>query len=102
MKVEQFENKNQFIIYGDDGSVTFQSYFSECAQVTGGGTLLLGCDWDYSQTTLRHLYLFLKRFFVSSYKVNPFVRKEVESALNSTNKRKALQDLLNRGVILKV
>jgi hypothetical protein len=59
MRVEQVENKNQFSIE-HDGSRWFQSYDSLIAR-WDGATLTLGRDWDYSKTTLKHLYICLAR-----------------------------------------
>lgn len=59
MKVENFEHKNQFIIW-DRGSIFFQSYSSLIAKIDKKGDVTLYKDWDYSNTTLRHLYLFLR------------------------------------------
>ena len=63
MKVYQLENKNQFIIF-HNGHVYFQSYESLIAdyyydQDKEKHILKLGYCWDYSKTTLKHLYLFI-------------------------------------------
>lgn len=59
MKVQQFYNLNQFIIWGDD-KIILQSYNSTIAiYKVKEKELTLGSDWDYSRTTLKHLYLFL-------------------------------------------
>ena len=63
MKVEKFYNKNQFIIRGE-GKTVFQSYQSEIAEIDKNGNLTLGIDWDYSRTTLKHLYLFLNNYII--------------------------------------
>ena len=60
MKVEQFYNKNQFIIR-DGGKTVFQSYDSTIA-IYENGVLTLGHDWDYSKTTSKHLYLFIDEY----------------------------------------
>lgn len=50
---------NQFIIETGDGRY-FQSYNSLIAFVPfNGGPIVLGPDWDYSNTTRRYLYDFL-------------------------------------------
>lgn len=55
--------KNQFVIYEDNGDVMFQSYKSNCAELRDYGefdkVLALGTNWDYSNTTLRHLCTFV-------------------------------------------
>lgn len=60
-KVEQFYNKNQFLIKGRSG-LTFQSYKSTIANISPEGKLKLFTDWDYSNTTRKHLYLFLREY----------------------------------------
>ena len=62
--------KNQFIITGEENGkkvVTFQSYNSRICDIVyncGMGFDILvrfGCDWNYSQTTAKHLYSFLRQ-----------------------------------------
>ena len=60
MKVEQFGYKNQFVIFGE-GKITFQSYRAKIAEVENGKVTLFK-DWDYSNTTTRHLYRFLSEY----------------------------------------
>ena len=67
MRIQQFHSKNQFIIYGDDGSVTFQSYNSIIA-VKKNGKVTLGKDWDYSKTTGKYRNLFLSESKVETEK----------------------------------
>ena len=92
MKVEQFYNKNQFIIYGGDAIVTFQSYNSIIAKIDRQGTLIFGNDWNYSKTTLKHLYLFLEdeKMFLCD-----FIKKELEGLQNTKNKKAFLQKLID-------
>ena len=61
MRVEQFYNKNQFVIFDGCGGVTFQSYDSTAAHYDRGAGLLTlyGDIWDYSATTRKHFYLFI-------------------------------------------
>lgn len=94
MKVEQLENKNQFIILSDDGDVEFQSYNSRIAKINKNGTLELSSRWDYSKTTLKHLYIFLDRYF---YNINEFIQKELKSILykNCRNKKASIQKLID-------
>lgn len=94
-KVEQFYNKNQFLIKGDNGTI-FQSYESTIANINKDGILKLFADWDYSHTTIKHLYLFLNDY---SYLLNYETRCEVNDALNSSNKRKAIQKLIDKKLI---
>lgn len=51
---------NQFVIE-HDGKVYFQSYNSRCA-VVDNGKLTLGSDWDYSNTTRKYLYIFMREY----------------------------------------
>ena len=81
-KVEQFHNKNQFIIEGRK-EVIFQSYNSTIAIYNYETTkLTLGCDWDYSRTTLKHLYLFLEEYAGFNFR-------------GINNKKKALQNFID-------
>lgn len=59
---------NQFVITEESLGkpvIAFQSYKSRVCEIRQGGlgferTVVLGCDWDYSNTTKRHLYKFLR------------------------------------------
>ena len=62
--------KNQFVITGEENGkkvVTFQSYDSRICDIVyncgmGFDALVrFGCDWNYSQTTAKHLYSFLRQ-----------------------------------------
>ena len=49
---------NQFIIYEDNGDITFRSYHSIICQIRDGAlgydkVVVFGSDWDYSTTTTR-------------------------------------------------
>lgn len=80
MKVEQFYNKNQFIIKNEKTSeIVFQSYDSTIAKIKNG-VLTLGKYWDYSNTTRKHLYLFIYDY---AYKYSYL--------LNAANKRKSIE-----------
>ena len=55
---------NQFIIYEDNGDITFQSYDSIICQIRGGAlgydkVVVFGSDWDYSTTTSKYRNQFL-------------------------------------------
>lgn len=93
MKVEQFENKNQFIII-NDGKTYFQSYNSLIAVKyydydKGKNILRFGRDWDYSKTTLKHLYLFLQYY---NWPIYLLIK-------DKQNKHKVLQQMICAGVI---
>ena len=90
-KVEQFYNKNQFLIKGQSG-ITFQSYKSTIANIDRNGDLTLFADWDYSKTTLKHLYLFIHDYFC---KLNYNTRDLLIDLEYSKNKRDFLQKLID-------
>ena len=95
MKVEQFYNKNQFIITGKEG-IVFQSYSSTIATIDNKGNLTLGFCWDYSKTTSKHLYLFLEDYY---YSLNQDLQNNLRYLQRETNKRKYLQKLIDSKLI---
>lgn len=63
MKVENFLHANQFIIDNEDWLLTFQSYSSKIVDIDYNNKIIwIYEDWDYSKTTLRHFYAFLKEY----------------------------------------
>ena len=69
-KVENIINNNgnvipnQFIIYEDNGDITFQSYDSIICQIRDGAlgyekVVVFGSDWNYSITTSKYRNKFL-------------------------------------------
>ena len=50
---------NQFVITGDNGEVTFQSYNSIIVKKENG-KITLGRDWDCSRTTSKYRNRFLR------------------------------------------
>lgn len=105
MKVTQFYNKNQFDIR-NNGERWLQSYDSIVAKIDKDGQLCLGYDWDYSRTTLKHLYLWLKEQYeyanycdrlTPQHLINQ--RQGVLAALRASNKRKAFQALIDAKII---
>ena len=55
---------NQFIIYEDNGDITFQSYDSIICQIRDGAlgyekVVVFGSNWDYSTTTSKYRNKFL-------------------------------------------
>ena len=95
MKVEQFRNKNQFVIYGDNNEITFQSYDSTIA-IIEQGNLTLGCDWDYSNTTLRHLYAFLEEYY---YDLNAELKSFLYDLRISNKKGDKIRKAISNGLI---
>lgn len=98
MKVQKFYNNNQFIILGENGSVTFQSYDSIIAKIDKNGTLFLGNKWNYSKTTLKHLYLFINNYFSL---LGEFTQKLFGYEFNNSKNKKAyIQNLIDNEKIL--
>lgn len=96
--VEQFYNKNQFLIKGQE-DITFQSYKSTIATIDKNGDLTLFTDWDYSHTTLKHLYLFIRDYFCI---LNHATRDLLVDLEYSKNKRAFIQKLIdNKKISLK-
>ena len=95
MRVRQFYNKNQFVITGDN-KIVFQSYNSTCAVINRKGDLILGTDWDYSKTTLKHLYLFLEDYYNA---LNPDTRENLNDLKYSNNKRQYIQKLIDKKIL---
>lgn len=57
---------NQFVITEGNGDIAFQSYNSRVCEIRKGGlgferVVVLGKDYNYSQTTTKHLYSFLSQ-----------------------------------------
>ena len=96
--VQQFYNKNQFII-NTEKEITFQSYDSTIATINKKtGVLTFGADWDYSTTTLKHLYLFLNDYKneIESFIYSRIFHKGFDT---SKNKRAFLQNLIDNKII---
>ena len=90
MKVQQFYNKNQFVIKGAK-EIIFQSYDSTIAIYNfADKSLTLGRDWDYSNTTRKHLYLFINDYV----DINALMFLDEEK-----NKRAFIQKLIDNGTI---
>ncbi len=91
MKVEQFYNKNQFVIKGNNGEIFFQSYDSMIARIDEKQKLTLGSDWNYSNTTRKHLYLFLSDYLYNNH---------IESRLMyCKNKSTEIQKMIDENII---
>lgn len=74
--VEQLENKNQFVIVTPQGYY-FQSYNSLIA-LWDGEDLTLWKMWDYSQTTLKHLKIFINTYTP----LNMETKSDIQRAIN--------------------
>lgn len=80
MRVQNFEHVNQFIIT-DKGNTFFQSYNSLIAKIDKNGKVTLYHDWDYSNTTLRHLYMFLREY--SNIGTKYFYKRGIEKLIKN-------------------
>lgn len=79
---------NQFVIYEDNGDITFQSYNSKVCQVRKGTlgfekVVVFGKDYNYSQTTSRNLNIFLEEMGLGLLASS----KDREEALNRGHAR---------------
>lgn len=99
MKIQQFYNKIQFVITGN-GEITFQSYDSTIATIDKNGNLTFFTDFDYSKTTLKHLYLFLQWYksWLNDYIYDNLINTK-NNIYNSKNKRSLLQELIDKKII---
>lgn len=89
IKVEQFYNKNQFIIRTNE-KIIFQSYDSTIAEIDlNTRKIKLFTDWDYSNTTRKHLYLFISENFYFIYNIDRGAFYEAKS------KRQFLQQAID-------
>lgn len=76
-KVNQFYNKNQFVIDWENKTI-FQSYDSTIAIIDySSKTITFWIDYDYSKTTSKHLKLFLNDYLSFYYDS----KKELEKAI---------------------
>lgn len=80
MNVENFKHINQYVIT-DGGNIFFQSYSSLIAKIDKKGKVTLFKDWDYSNTTMRHLYMFLKEY--SSIDTKYLYKKGIEKLIKN-------------------
>ena len=93
--VENYYHLNQFLIEGE-GQTIFQSYDSTIALIDQDGLLTLCSKWDYSNTTLKHLYYFLHDF---KHRMKLSLGEYISEALLSNNKKKAIQKLIYKHII---
>jgi hypothetical protein len=77
-KVNQFYNKNQFVIDWD-GKTIFQSYDSTIAIIDyASKTITFWIDYDYSKTTSKHLKLFLNDYLNFYYDSKKDLEKSIK------------------------
>jgi len=101
MKVRQFYNKNQFVITDYDGTNNtyyLQSYDSIVAKIDKKGLLTFGTDWNYSKTTLKHLYLFLHDY-KNAITTNYLQYGSIIKLNTQANKKAYLQKLIDNKTI---
>lgn len=69
---------NQYVIR-TKRAVYFQSYNSVVAKITNGGKLHLSTYWNYSQTTIRNLYIFLREYGYSDFCSTKAMEKAIDN-----------------------
>lgn len=79
---------NQFVVKLN-GNVFFQSYDTVIAKQDKEGKITLCSDWNYSKTTKKHLYIWLRDFTSFKYIEG---EKDVLDAID-TNKIKLVKSL---------
>lgn len=63
--ITQFKNPTtgrpvlNHVVINEDGCLTLQSYSSKVARIQPDERIVLGRDWNYSNTTRKYVYLFL-------------------------------------------
>lgn len=100
-KVEQLENKNQFIIRiktEKSNHIIFQSYNSMIADYDiNNKKLTLFKNWDYSKTTLKHLYIFIRYYgYIIKNNTRYYLYNEIDKV---KNKKRFIQEMINKKVI---
>ena len=95
IKVKQFYNKNQFIIEmknkEKENIFILQSYESIIAKYNENTTqITLFENWNYSKTTLKHLYLFFNDYIVNY---------DIDNLNTIPNKKKYIQQLIDNNII---
>lgn len=75
------EVANQFVIF-DENKIVFQSYDSTICIVENGMRVTLGRHWDYSKTTSKYLYQFLRMYArYANIDVDNLSKKAIEKAI---------------------
>ena len=92
IKVSQFVNKNQFTIRVGN-KLYFQSYESLIAEIDPKRKrkVKLFSNWDYSNTTRKHLYIFLGWY--GGYTISTRLD-------NAKNKRQEVLKMIKEGLII--
>lgn len=68
---------NQFVINTKKGDY-FQSYQSVVAKIDSKDNLILSENWDYSNTTRKHLYIFLRTHGYRHLQTAKDIRKAIK------------------------
>jgi len=68
---------NQFVITTRTATY-FQSYNSVVCKIQGG-SVTLSSNWDYSKTTMKHLYIFLREYGYGSLCTSKDIRKAIKN-----------------------
>lgn len=96
MKVQNFKNKNQYVLE-DKKNLQFQSYNSTVASIDKkNGNLILGIDWNYSQTTVKYLFMFLLE---NINILNEKTKKYFFNFKDIKNKKKYIEKLIDEKII---
>lgn len=99
MYIRQFYNKNQFIM-NDEKKIVFQSYDSIIAVIDKkSGKIVFGNDWAFSNTTRKHLYLFLNDYKNEIGDYFQYSKIFHGGFDDSKNKRQFLQNLIDQKII---
>ena len=75
---------NQFIIKTKKATY-FQSYDSIICKLDGKN-IILSMNWDYSKTTMKHLYMFLRQYGYYSLASAKDIRKAIKDGLVTLKK----------------
>ena len=69
---------NQFVITTKKATY-FQSYSTVIAKIDNKNNLILSSWWDYSRTTMKHLYIFMRDYGFGKYCGADNVRKAIKN-----------------------
>lgn len=86
MKVKNFLHANQFIIDNNNWLVTFQSYESQICDIDYHNKLIWIYEkWNYSLTTVKHFYAFIKEYAwidIDRKTMNKLESKKIDNFIN--------------------
>lgn len=86
MKIKNIFNitNNQIIIISNNSKI-FWSYPSQIAEYKNG-VLTLGNDWEYSRTTMKYLYHFIRTYTPFNYENKKEIEKAIKQKIIKINK----------------